>query len=646
MSRRAFPGIYMSCDPRAGRARADVEAMVAASGRTHERMLAIEADGFAMCALSSPVNDRACGPGLHHDAGGLLVWTGEMRLPDAWHEGPSWPTPNTVARIVRDRLSAGGVEILSEIDGGFCGAWFDGGRQRWTVFNDRWGLIPLFWWNDHERLIVSPRAHLTWQASEAPLEIDTDGIVDLIRTQNMVDDHTLIDGVHWLESANALLYDGAHARPRPYWSYIPTPRETSTTEMIIDDYLDACGDTVKRTTDAVDAPMLGISGGLDSRLFLAVAHAMDRMPACYTLGLPYGEDTRFGRQVARAAHAPHEVVPLCGKRLCEQLRELIVDTDGLHGAAYMIVGSALPDFLEDNVGRVVLEGHMHGVLGGATLPAASDVPADRPAHTHRWARNLLHSGGDFELINNLLRADLAAATYEQWKAHADAAYKSVPDLEPLYRVEHAIVNGRNGRIESLFPATMRRDTLVRHPGCDRSFIEWARRTPAEARVSRGIFAHILRERFPRFARIPRGDGCSGLPLTNSRWQREIAWQREKLYSAWARWRYPEVRRYGRDNLGLRAWGFAMCRDNGFFEPLLAGDARMLRWIRPGALQALWQSASDEPRRCVPLFNLATAEFMIRRLEATRRLEGRPFNVFAFARVDLDAGRKNALVEAI
>ncbi|MBI4578296.1 MAG: hypothetical protein HY718_01245 [Planctomycetes bacterium] len=616
-SRRAYPGIYMVCDPRPGRARSSVREMLAAAGQAAPRVAALEGPGFAVAAVSSPVDEPTCGPGIHCDNHGILIWAGEMIPPPSWSGRTDSLSSHAAAAIVRQKLLTGGPGILAEIDGTFCGAWYDNETRTWTVFNDRWGLIPLFWWADAERLIVSPRARLTWQASGSPLRIDEDGVADLLRTQNMLDDHTLIAGVYWLEAAHSLRYDGRRVMARRYWDFRHRPSTPRSYDEVLDGFVETSRATIDRMTRCRAPVLQGLSGGLDSRMFLAMCHDLGRVPTCYTSGFAYGEDIRFGRQLARVAGASHDALLLDERSLPEQLRASIVDTDGLHGAGHLALGAPIASWLAGQAGAVLIEGYLHGVLGGSDLPTDADVPPDRPPHEHRWARDFLHGGGEPGLIGGLLREDLAIGSLARWESHVDDSFRASHADDPLCRAEYAIIAGRSGRNDVLVPAMYRRDVLARHPACDRQMIEWFAATPASLRRARQLYIDVLVRRFPAFARVPRADGCSGMPLVRGRWARESRWRREQLYSTWARLRYQSVRRYGRDSLAARAWAFETCQNSGMFEPLLAGDARVLEYLRPNAVRRLWMTACVKPRECVPLLSLLTIEVMIRELECPR-----------------------------
>lgn len=625
---RAYPGIYMAIDPRPRRARALVESMLAWAGSVDSGASAIEGDDFALIGVCPPGENTSPDNMFHSDSRGMLICAGDMS------EKPA---------VLHDQLHQYGAGALADIDGSFCGAWFDAADHSWTIFNDRWGLIPLFWWSDGQTLIVSPKARISWRASGSPLRLNQQGAADLLRTQNMLGDHTLIEGVHWLEPAHCLRWDGEHVRLEKYWNFQHRPQDDLPYESVLDSFVEAARATISRMTAGNQELLQGISGGLDSRLFLAVCHEHGRLPSCYTSGFAYSEDMRFGRKLARAAGSSHDALLLNSRELPAQLQRSIVETDGLHGAAHLAMSAPIAAHLAHHQGALLLEGYLHGVLGGSDLPADEDVPADRPAHTHGWAIDFLHSGGKPDTINALLRADLAASSQDRWRASVDTSFARSEVNDPLYRAEYAIITGRSGRNDVLVPAMFRRHVRARHPACDARMIDWYARTPARYRRARQAYIDVLRRYYPAFARVPRADACSGMPLKGGRWAREYHWRLERLYSVWAKCRYPEVRRWGRDSLAGRAWAFDACAKAGLFEPVLQKDARILQCVKPESVRDLWQLANRDSRHSIPLLTLVTIETMIRHLEKPVSPQGTPTPI-QFSRLNTNT-TPAALVEA-
>lgn len=611
------------CDPRSGQARTLVAGMLDAIGAMSvadespgaPRVSACAGIGWAAAALAGRTAEPAAGACAYTDGRDVLLWAGEMFLPDDWISERADPR-EAIADAVLRRLQSGGFEILAQIDAAFCGAWYQRARRQWNVFNDKLGLIPVFYAARADRLIVGPSARVVWQATGEALTINSEGVCDLVRCENMTDEHTLIEGVNWLKAGHVLRWSAGHAGSQRYWDFRDAAPPTCDRDEAIDRYGAVLENAIRRHAACESPLLLGISGGLDSRMLLGMCAQIGRMPSCFTAGWLFSDDVRYGRAAARACGAPHEWEPLDEKNLPDRLTQAIVDTDGLHNVAHLAPATAMKAYLARRAGAVLLEGYMQGVVGGAYVPHDEDVAGNMAPHQSRWARYRLHAGGDPATINGLLLPPLADDDFRRWQDRIDTAWRLAPTDDPLAKAEYVVAASRSGRIDVLGTALLRADAWVRCPACDLAVLEWQADTPARLRRGKQLFLEFMRRRFPKLARVQR-TASSGMPVAGGRWLREYCWQKEKIYRWWIGLRHPWTRRWGTGGYAGRAWTFAVWRKAGGLDVLTAPTARVLNWVAREPLIALWERAARDPLECGPVLALATAEIMIRRLERVR-----------------------------
>ena len=617
------PGLLFVLDPHPHRAAECVAAMLDALGAVGQpQVRAARGNDWAAAAIAPPARLAGCDAGIINEHGDILIWTGDVVLPDCRPKTTyDADEPLSVGRQLLDRLRQRGIDALADIDGSFCGAWYAGGEDRWIVFNDRFGLIPVFYAASGDRIVIGPYAWLAWQATGRPLHLQQEGVVDVLRATNVMGDRTLIEGVHWLVGGSALLLPrgpvpGCRLETRTYWEYHNPPQAADKFEAAAEAGAEVILDTVRQQASG-DAPLLmGISGGMDSRMILAACDALGSVPATYTLGWPFSEDVRFGRQLAAAAVAAHTLIEPQQDALLAHLPRLIVECDGLHSGRHLGLVTALGDFLADRAGSVLLEGYLLGMVGGSATVEDDDLPLDRPAHACRWAGKHFHAGGDIETINSLLLPEIARSSLQRWQGEIDDRYRRAPGGNPFERAEYTIMNGRSGRIDALGTHLLRTHAVVRSPGTTRRWLDFFASLPADWRRGKRLYMQILRRRFPRFARIQRAN-YSGLPISDSRWLREYCWQREKLYRLWSRVRYPQTRRWGTGGDYLTMWVFDNWRKGGDLQRLLEPDARVLNWLDRDRLLAAWQQAADDPNLAWIVMTAGTIETMVRWLERSK-----------------------------
>ena len=247
----------MVVDPRPGQAAQDVDRALTLLGASSSAasITAACGTGWAAAAIAPPGNPAGGGAGLSTRGGSALIWTGDMILPAEWSFDPTGLCPPDPGEILLARLMKGGVEVLAQVDGPFCGAWYDAPAARWVVFNDRFGLLPVFYAVRDERLAVATTAALAWQLSGLELTFDEHGIVDVLRAMNVTQDRTLIRGVHWLVGGHTLVRErltGERSRclVSRYWEFRQQAEMFATPAQAADAYLDAFQRTVAEQADA------------------------------------------------------------------------------------------------------------------------------------------------------------------------------------------------------------------------------------------------------------------------------------------------------------------------------------------------------------------------------------------------------------
>lgn len=617
------PGIYLVCDPHTHGAQEAVARMLYAAGvRPAMEIQAGAGRAWAAAVIPPPANEPGIGADIHTDGTDILIWSGEIFLPQEWQrtQPGGHHDLSQISRALLQRLREEGIEPLGELDGSFCGAWYNRRRQRWTVFNDRLGLYPVFWSADTRRLVASPHARFTFLGSDEPLHYDERGATDLLRTGNMVDDHTLLEGVHWLKPAGAVFWGEEGCGSYPYWDLSRLVSRSAPLDkkgFALEAYQHALKETVERHSVSSVPLMLGISGGMDSRCYLAACDSLQRLPACFTAGFPFSEDVRYGRQAARAVQAVHQQIPLVVDEVISALEQAIIDTDGLHSAAHMTPVAAIRPYLASHAGAILLEGYYHGAQAGQYVPADEEVAWDDPPHSRSWARRFLHAGMEQDALQSMLHPDLARDSYRLWKTHVNDCYHRAPFDDRLQKCEYTVIGGRSGRIDVLGTALMRDHVHVRTPACEKAMLAWMVNTAPRLRRGKRLCLDFIRLHHPDLARVPRSN-AGGMPIDDDRWLREKCWQHEKLIRLYSAIRHPRMRRWGMDGHALRAWTFYHWQQTGRLDVLREGDARILHWVRPQAVRDAWDRALHQPLDALPLLLLATIEIALRSLDDLRR----------------------------
>jgi asparagine synthetase B (glutamine-hydrolysing) len=196
-------------------------------------------------------------------------------------------------------------DALARINGPFAAATI--GPSGVRILTDRFRHYPVYFHRSAAACIASTdiRAIVPWLERPA---IDPDAFELLLRSGELIDRLTLLEGVELLPPATILEDDlsGRGPRERRYWRMRHEAQPTRTFAQHRDLLAEALKASVARIQKAT--PRLGVtlSGGLDSRLILGLCEAPSRIPS-FTWGRSGCRDISCAAAFARRVGSPHTV---------------------------------------------------------------------------------------------------------------------------------------------------------------------------------------------------------------------------------------------------------------------------------------------------------------------------------------------------
>jgi len=218
--------------------------------------------------------------------------------------------------IRRDGLD----RALDQLDGMFAFAFRDGATGALHLVRDRFGEKPLHWALRNGVLAFASetpalRAHPAF-ADSAP---DPLAAFRYLLFEYLPGDATGWAGLHKLEPASILTFQGGAVRLRRYWRP-PVAGRPPASEAEAAERLDALLDAAVRRQVVADVPLgVFLSGGLDSGLLTALAARAAPGLTAFTVRVPGQgfDETPQAASVARHIGVRHEVVALSDADLLE-----------------------------------------------------------------------------------------------------------------------------------------------------------------------------------------------------------------------------------------------------------------------------------------------------------------------------------------
>ncbi|HLV57252.1 MAG TPA: asparagine synthase-related protein, partial [Actinotalea caeni] len=336
-----------------------------------------------------------------------------------------------------------------------------------------------------DAVVVGNRALLVHLVADAAgPTADLVGLAGVVATGYPVTDRTAFVGVRALAPASRLRADAHEVAVHPLAS---TDLGTATTADVAERLIAS----VRPLAGLAEPVRLGLTGGRDSRLVLALLHAAGVPVQARTTGAADDPDVVVATQVAAALGTPHHVHPPSGMRHgaidvdpLERLHAAVRLGEGMLGA-YDRVGKV------DDVYRPALvpfSGSGGEILRGYFASSMADL--DDAVEAERELRARLLVGV------RRLNPDLGAAYQEDvapWlesaRQHAGAA------LEDFY------VRQRIARWQGAARSATSTGSLGWRPFLDHHVVATARRVPLPTRTSERLVADVLDRLAPELAGI-------------------------------------------------------------------------------------------------------------------------------------------------
>ena len=209
-----------------------------------------------------------------------------------------------------------GDGLFRELNGWFSGLLLDLRQRKSVLFNDRYGMQRLYYYETAEGLFFSSEAKALLAQHPELRRLDPQCLAEYLSCGCVLENRSLFAGLSVLPGASAWTFSSDDpVRKATYFD----PREWESQPALPDDrYYADLRDTFRnimpRYLRSARGVGVSLTGGLDTRMIMAHADAAPGGLPCYTFGGPYRDcyDVKVARKVAAACGQPHEVIPLDG----------------------------------------------------------------------------------------------------------------------------------------------------------------------------------------------------------------------------------------------------------------------------------------------------------------------------------------------
>lgn len=361
--------------------------------------------------------------------------------------------------------------FLNKIDGDFCAALYDPIRRKLLLISDRYGMRLLYWYQHNGVFAWASEVKGILALPKVDKSFDTTSFPCFIDLGYLLGEHTWFKHVQLIKPATVVEYDIAAeaVSQHYYWTWSEIKPINLGFDDAVDTLYEALSNAVLRRFNPDERIGITLSGGLDSRVILAIVDRLfpDYQGKAFTFGYPGSEDIKIAKQVISQSSWRHQVFHFTNTNWFDPRVPIVWATDGMlnikamHGVEFLDVMSSEID--------INLNGYLGDVVagGGWINPASME---QKPS-----INNLSDFYGDYGELAML------SESYFMFGKREPALYLS-----------------RARRFTNLGIAAAAAWVEQRKPFFDHAVIDWAFGIPELYRQNNHVYSEMLNRYFPKY----------------------------------------------------------------------------------------------------------------------------------------------------
>ena len=475
-----------------------------------------EQNNLAIGRLGIGIFNRASQPVVNNSQTVILVMAGEIYNRENLATGFDRLSDEQFVMRLYERE---GKEFISKLNGMFVIAIFDRKNKKLLIFNDRFGIYPLFYSCRAGKLIFAPEMKGILCDDQFPKKIDHTAIAQYVRFQHLIGVRTFFEDIQLLSPGSILTYDlnSGSCDTQAYWSFNEIPyASTISFDEAVEESARLLGQAIKMRSNDDYHTGLFLSGGLDSRTILGI---IDRRPIpTLTYGLKNCRDVYYANKIAKAARSDHHWFDLPnGNWVLENFDFHLDLTEGFHSWIHAHGISTLSS------ARQLMDINLTGWGGGMVMGKRFIEPwlysaVDDAALTTHFFYNFnqeytwpsITESEERLLYQQPLGDQLQGLAYDAFREEL----QPYMDFRRDVKGEYFYLRNHEWRLTLNFVIFTRSHVEVRVPYYDYDLFDFMHSLPAEFRMQQRIFRPVMQKMLPELTKIPY-EYDEFLPTTNT-----------------------------------------------------------------------------------------------------------------------------------
>ncbi|MBN2107882.1 MAG: hypothetical protein JW832_10700, partial [Deltaproteobacteria bacterium] len=272
-----------------------------------------------------------------------------------------------------------GLSFLNELNGWFSGLLIDLRQGKAVLFNDRYGMQRIYYYEGTDGFYFSSEAKALLKVCPQLRELDMQGLGELCSCNCVLEYRSLFKNIFVLPENSAWTFDRAgglikeqYFKPAE-WEEQPWLEKDFFYEKLKETFIKV----LPRYFRSAQKAAISLTGGFDTRVLMAHMSMPSGKYPCYTFGGMYRDcsDVKVARKVAGACGQTHQTIPL-DRNFLSQFADLAEKTVYISDG-YLDVGGA-PELYINRLARDIAPVRITGNHGSEVLRSMRWLKYSRP----------------------------------------------------------------------------------------------------------------------------------------------------------------------------------------------------------------------------------------------------------------------------
>ena len=377
-----------------------------------------------------------------------------------------------------------GMNFLKDLNGWFSGLLIDLRQGKVVLFNDRYGMQRIYYYEGKDGFYFSSEAKALLKICPQLREIDARGLGELFSCNCVLEYRSLFKNIFLLPESSAWIFDRAGGLTKEQY-FKPAAWEDQSwleKEFFYERLKETFIKVLPRYFRSSQKIGISLTGGFDTRVLMAHMNMPAGKYPCYTFGGMYRDcsDVKVARKVAGACEQSHQIISL-DRTFLSQFADLAEKTIYISDGCLDVGGS--PELYINRIAREIAPIRITGNHGSEVLRSMRWLKYAQPTTSlfHREFNEYINAARD--TFHNLSRQSGHPLSFSLFKEAPWLQYNRLT-------VEQS-------------------QLMLRTPYMDNDIISLMYRAPAGARNSREIALRLIADGNPALRHIMTDRGYGG-----------------------------------------------------------------------------------------------------------------------------------------